>query len=224
MPLKDECKLCGRVLPYSYLRRCQCCGKLFCIDCMVPDVSTGDTKRLLCLNCARKIVSPKSKNRYEALTSYLRFRAAFTDTVKLSFAQIDGIIGDNLPLTAYRSTEWWENSPNNAHSKAWLNAGWKAEEVNLKEAYVVFKKEVKAQQAPRIEKRKERKQSAPLQKPYTPPPSKIFTRRKPSKTKIAKLYARLKNIERIRTAQPKLRGNFKPKPVHEKKLLKPKRE
>lgn len=224
MPLKDECKLCGRVLPYSYLRRCWCCGKLFCIDCMVPDVSTGDTGRPLCLNCARKVVSPKSKNKYEALTSYLRFRAAFTDTVKLSFAQIDGIIGDNLPLTAYRSTEWWENSPSNVHAKAWVNAGWKVEEVNLKEAYVVFKKEVKAQPAPSSEKRKERKQKVPPQKPYTPPPSKIFIKRKPSKTKIAKLYARLKNIERIRTAQPKLRGDFKQKPAHEKRLLKPKRE
>jgi hypothetical protein len=188
---------------------------------MVPDVSTGDTRRLLCLNCARKAVSPKSKNKYEALTSYLRFRAAFTSTVKLSFAQIDGIIGDNLPITAYRSEKWWENHPSNAHAKAWLNAGWEVKEVNLKEAYVVFQK-VKAQQAISVEKKN--KKSRQLQKSFTPPPSKIFTRQKPSKTKIAKLYARLKNIERMRTAQSKLRGNFKPKPVHEKRLLKPKRE
>ena len=222
MPLKDECKLCGRVLPYSYLRRCQRCGKLFCLDCMVPDVLTGDTGRLFCLNCAKKAVSLKSKNKYEALTSYLRFRAAFTDTVRLSFAQIDGIIGDNLPLTAYRSEEWWGNIPSNAHAKAWLNAGWEAKEVNLKEAYVVFQK-VKAQQTISVERKKKEKSQQP-QKPFTPPPSRIFTRRKPSKTKIAKLYARLKNIERMRTAQPKLPGNFKPKPIHEKRLLKPKKE
>jgi hypothetical protein len=77
------------------------CGKLFCIDCMVPEVSTGDASRLLCLNCARRIVSPKSKAKYEPLKGYLKFRAAFTDSVKLSFAQIDGIIGDNLPMEAY---------------------------------------------------------------------------------------------------------------------------
>jgi len=189
---------------------------------MVPDVLTGDTRRLFCLNCAKKAVSPKSKNKYEALTSYLHFRAAFTDIVRLSFAQIDGIIGDNLPLTAYRSEEWWRKYPSNAHVKAWLNAGWEAKEVNLKEAYVVFQK-VKAQQRMSVEREKKEK-GRQLQKPFTPPPSRIFTRQKPSKTKIAKLYARLKNIERMRTAQPKLRGNFKPKPVHEKRLLKPKRE
>jgi hypothetical protein len=46
--------------------------------------------------------------------------------------------------------------------------------------------------------------------------------RKPSKTKISKLYARLKNIERQRAAPPKLRGNLKPKSAQEKKVFKPK--
>ncbi|MEM0057800.1 MAG: hypothetical protein QXG58_03115 [Candidatus Bathyarchaeia archaeon] len=218
MPLKDECKLCGRVLPLGYIRRCQRCGKTFCLDCMVPDVITGDAGKLFCLNCARKMVSPKTSNKYEALTRYLRFRSAFTDTVRLSFAQIDGIIGDNLPLEAYRSTEWWKNT---AHAKAWLDVGWEPVEINLKEAYVVFQK-TKVPPMVKLEKR-EGKTNHP-QKPYTPPPARIFKRRKPSKTKIAKLYARLKNIERARAAQPKLRGDFKPKPAHEKRLLKPKSE
>lgn len=188
---------------------------------MVPDVATGDTKRLFCLNCARKTVSPKTRNKYEALTRYLRFRSAFTDTVRLSFAQIDGIIGDNLPLDAYRSTEWWKNASSIAHAKAWLDAGWEATEINLKEAYVVFQK-IKTQPAAKHEKRENEASQPP--KPYTPPPARIFPRRKPSKTKIAKLHARLKNIEKAKATQPKLRGDFKPKPAHEKRLLKPKNE
>jgi len=58
---------------------------------MVPEITTGDYMRMFCLNCARKIVSPKTNKKYDALTSYLKFRAAFTSTVKLSLAQIDGI-------------------------------------------------------------------------------------------------------------------------------------
>jgi len=126
---------------------------------MVPDVSTGDYTRMFCLNCARRIVSPKSNTKYSPFTSYLKFRAGFTDTVKLSFAKIDGIMGENLPMTAYREEKWWNNSPDDAHTKAWLNAGWNVQEVNLKEGYVVFKK-VKEVQA-RSFKRKTAKSQAP---------------------------------------------------------------
>ncbi|MEM3874677.1 MAG: hypothetical protein QXU45_06050 [Candidatus Bathyarchaeia archaeon] len=205
MPFKDECKLCGRVLPYNYLRRCWRCGKLFCIDCMVPEVSTGDASRLLCLNCAKKIVSPKPKAKYESLKGYLKFRAAFTDFVKLSFAQIDGIIGDNLPMEAFRSEEWWANSPDKVHARAWLDAGWEASEVNLKEGYVVFRK-AKSLQSVAPKKKREFEES---KKPFTPPPSRIMHRKRPSKTKIAKLYARLKNLERRKAVPKKLRGSFK---------------
>jgi len=190
---------------------------------MVPDVATGDTGRLLCLNCARKTVQPKTRNKYEALTRYLRFRAAFTNTVRLSFAQIDGVIGDNLPLEAYRSEDWWKNTPSTAHAKAWLDAGWETAEINLKEAYVIFQK-TKSQQPPAKHEKTEKRAIQQLRKPYTPPPARIYIRRKPSKTKIAKLYARLKNIERAKASQPKLRGDFKPKPAHEKRLFKPKNE
>jgi len=218
MPFKDECNLCGRVLSYKYLRRCWRCGKLFCIDCMVPEVATGDTTKLLCLNCARKVVSPKPKTKYEPLKGYLKFRASFTDFVKLSFAQIDGIIGNNLPLEAYRSESWWANSPNNIHAKAWLDAGWETSEINLKEGYVTFRKVKNLQSAVSQEKR----DVYEFKKPFMPPPSRIMRRKRPSKTKIAKLYARLKNIERQRAALPKLRGNFKPKPAQEKRVFKQK--
>ncbi|MEM3616393.1 MAG: hypothetical protein QXJ31_00565 [Candidatus Bathyarchaeia archaeon] len=216
MPFKDECYLCGRVLPYNYLRRCWKCGRLFCIDCMVPEVSTGDTARLLCLNCARRMVSPRRKAKYEPLKGYLKFRAAFTNSVKLSFTQIDGIIGDNLPIEAFRSENWWTNSPDNVHAKAWLDAGWEASEVNLKEGYVIFRK-VKSHRGLVFQKKKEVKKP---KKPFTPPPSRIMHRKKPSKTKIAKLYARLKNLERQRVAPQKFRGGFKPKPAQEKRVFK----
>ncbi|MEM3703417.1 MAG: hypothetical protein QXX79_03220 [Candidatus Bathyarchaeia archaeon] len=205
MPFKDKCNLCGRVFAYSYLKKCWGCRRLFCVDCMVPEVSTGDAKKMLCLNCARKVVSPKSKPKYMPLTEYLKFRAAFTDSIKLSFAQIDGIIRDNLPMNAYRSEKWWANSPYNTHAKAWLEAGWEIHKVNLKEGYVILQKVKNVQKASF-----QKKESRP-RKSFTPPPFRIKRRYEPSKTKIAKLYARLKNIERRSATKLPQKRVFKPK-------------
>ncbi|MGQ9530589.1 MAG: DUF7662 domain-containing protein [Candidatus Bathycorpusculaceae bacterium] len=212
MPLKDECGICGRILPYSSLRRCQKCRRLFCRDCMVPDVSTGDPTKMLCLHCARKIVSPKSDTKYGALTSYLKFRSAFTNVVRLSLAKIDGIIGDNLPMSAYKNENWWSNTSANVHAKAWMDAGWKVQETNLKEGYVVFQKVKQIQKKP---------SSYKVKKPFTPIPARIPKSNKPSKTKISKLYARIKNIEKQKAAMPQHPGSFKPKTKYEKKLFKP---
>jgi len=182
---------------------------------MIPDVATGDPTKMLCLRCARKIVSPKSAGKYNALASYLRFRAAFTDVVKLSFAKIDGIIGDNLPISAYRDQRWWNKSPDSTHARAWLDAGWKSQEVNLEEGYVVFQKVGRTQTVSR--RRKASRSEA--KKPFTPVHVRIPRTKKPSKTKVAKLYGRLKNLERKRASMPKYRGSFRSKPKHEKKLF-----
>ena len=107
---------------------------------MVPDVATGDPMAMLCLHCARRVVSPRTVSKYAGLESHLKFRAAFTSIVKLSFARIDGLIGSNLPMDAYRDLAWWSNTSSSAHAKAWLNAGWEVQEVNLKEGYAIFKK------------------------------------------------------------------------------------
>jgi len=175
---------------------------------MVPDVSTGDSNAMLCLHCARRVVSPLSPSKYDGLERHLRFRASFTSSVKLSFARIDGLIGSNLPMSAFRDTAWWCNSSSSAHAKAWLNAGWEVQEVSLKEGYVVFKKVIN------VPFKKPRQRQLEINKPFTPvrvhaPRSKV-----PSKTKVSKLYARIKNLERQRaTARRQIRG-FKAKPRH----------
>lgn len=213
--VKDECGICGRVLRVVYMRKCQRCRRLFCRDCMVPDVATGDPNMMLCLHCARRVVSPRSQLKYGGLAAHLKFRAAFTRLVKLSFARIDGLIGSNLPMSAYRNETWWSNSPSSAHALAWLDAGWEVQEVNLKEGYVVFKK---VREVPF--KRSKRSKSR-IDKPFTPVPVRASKRKPPSKTKVSKLYARIKNLERQRAAgRGKIRG-FKPQPSHEKKLFKP---
>jgi hypothetical protein len=181
---------------------------------MVSDVSTGDPTKPLCLNCARRVVSPRTASAYGGLTSYLRFRGGFTNTVRLTFARIDGIVGENLPMNAYRNEKWWGNSPTSPHAKGWLDAGWKVQEVSLKEGFVVFKK-VKVVQARR------RRSKLEIKKPFTPVRVRIPKPKIPSKTRVSRLYARVKNLERQRTAMPTYHGSFRPKPKYEKKLFKP---
>jgi len=214
MPFKDECGICKRVLRTSYLRRCVRCGRLYCRDCMIPDVVTGDPTRLFCLNCARRTVSRTTTSKYAGLASYLRFRGSFTGSVKLSLARIDGIIGENLPMGAYRSEKWWDNSQSSPHVHGWLDAGWEVKEVNLKEGYVVLKK------VKQVQTRRKRALTE-IKKPFTPVRVKIPRTKTPSKTKVSKLYARIRNLERQRTSMPTFHGSFRPRPTHEKRLFKP---
>jgi hypothetical protein len=195
----------------TYMRQCQRCKKLFCRDCMTPDVATGDPMASLCLHCARRIVSPKTTSPYAGLESHLKFRAAFTSLVSLKFARIDGLIGTNLPMAAYRDPLWWSNTSSSLHAKAWLDAGWEVQDVNFKEGTVTFKKV-------RTLPKKPKKKSLEITQPFTPVPVRPLRSKIPSKTKVSKLYARIKNLERQR-AMPRqpIRG-FKPKSNYQKRL------
>jgi hypothetical protein len=196
-----------------YMRQCQRCKKMFCRDCMVPDVATGNPMEMLCLHCARRVVSPRTVSKYAGLASHLKFRAAFTDKVSLKFARIDGLIGSNLPMAAYREETWWNNSAQSAHAKAWLDAGWEVEAVNLKEGTVTF---TKVRSLPK----KRRSAKLEITEPFTPVPVRPLRSKVPSKTKASKLYARIKNLERQRTmSQQPLRG-LKGKSMYQKKLFK----
>lgn len=206
--MKDECGICGRVLRVSYMRQCQRCKKLYCRDCMVPDVATGDPNEMLCLHCARRVVSPRSVGKYDGLASHLKFRAAFTSLVKLSFARIDGLIGSSLPTGAFRDESWWSNSASNAHAKAWLNAGWEVQEVNLKEGFITFKK------VRNIPSKKSGRHKLEINKPFTPVPVHMPRSKVPSKTKLAKLYARIKNLERQRAMERRQIRGFKARSRH----------
>jgi hypothetical protein len=184
---------------------------------MVPDISTGDISKMFCLNCARQIVSPKSYSKYFGLTKHLRFRASFTNIVKLSFAQIDGLIGDNLPMSAYKTKNWWKNNSRSLRARAWVDAGWETSEVNLEKGYVVFHKvkQIKKQSL------RKRSSSAKPKKPFTPAPARTFKTKKPSKTKLSKMYAKIKNLERKRSSMTNYHSGLKPKSAYEKRSFKP---
>jgi len=214
--LKDECSLCKRIVSSSVLRRCFRCGKLYCIDC-----STFTKEgNIVCLNCARRMVSPKKLGtKYSPLSRYLLWRAQFTDRVVLPFAEIEGIIGDNLPLTASRDSEWWSNTRFSAQGRSWIDVGWNVESIDLNNRTVtlirVAKPEIKQKK-----KAREKKQTVFFQQPF-----RYAARRRrptlPSKTRIAQTQARLRNVERRKMASQQHRGKFSKKSPFERRLFKP---
>lgn len=60
-----------------------------------------------------------------------------TDQETLTFAQIEDILGTTLPPSARVYAAWWSNQAHN-HAAAWVGAGWKTKNVNLRTGSVTF--------------------------------------------------------------------------------------
>ena len=79
--------------------------------------------------------------KYTPLENYLRGLPASQKEVRLSFEQIEGIINASLPSSAYEDERWWrhETEGNHRNTRAWSNAGWKIEtvDVNGKQVWLV---------------------------------------------------------------------------------------
>jgi hypothetical protein len=85
--------------------------------------------------------------KYEPLSEFLRKQS--NDEVRISFAQIERIIGAKLPPKAQLHRAWWSNNPtNNVMTKAWLDAGFKSSDVDLNRRTLVFQK-IKAATPPK---------------------------------------------------------------------------
>jgi len=213
--LRDECSLCKRIVSSSVLRRCFRCGKLYCFHCS----TFTEDGNIVCLNCARRMVSPKKLGtKYSPLSRYLLRRGLFTDRAVLPFAEIEGIIGDNLPFGAVSDPEWWANTRGSAQGRAWIDVGWRVQDVDSNNRTVTFIKVAKPE-IKQKKKIKEKKQTEFFKRPLR------YTGRKrpllPSKTKIAQAQARLRNVERREMASQLHRGMFSKKSAFEKRLFKP---
>lgn len=80
-------------------------------------------------------------SKYASLAGHLQGLAV--NEVRLSFADIEGIIGGPLPQSAHVHHAWWANSrTNDSHtwSHLWLRVGWERCEYSLSEQWVVFRK------------------------------------------------------------------------------------
>ncbi|RJF78833.1 DUF7662 domain-containing protein [Rhodopseudomonas palustris] len=77
--------------------------------------------------------------KYEPLTEFLKQQTG--SEVRMSFAQIERVIGSKLPPVA-RDRAWWSNSPsNNVMTQAWLDAGFRSEQVDMESGELVFRRD-----------------------------------------------------------------------------------
>ncbi|MBX9774920.1 MAG: hypothetical protein K2Y71_10975 [Xanthobacteraceae bacterium] len=77
--------------------------------------------------------------KYEPLSDFLRQQAA--DEVSLSFEQIEQIIGNALPASAHEHRAWWSNnSTNSVMTRAWIDAGFRSEQVDMNARKLVFRR------------------------------------------------------------------------------------
>lgn len=62
--------------------------------------------------------------------------------ITLSYEEIEKIIGDELPKTAYRKFEWWSNNDNtHTQSAAWSDVGYKTGNILLGKSVTFCKEE-----------------------------------------------------------------------------------
>lgn len=76
-------------------------------------------------------------SKYDPLTSFLVAKAG--REIRLSFAEIEQIIGQKLPEKSKTHRPWWSNNPNNnVMTKAWLAAGYKTAQVDIAAEMLTF--------------------------------------------------------------------------------------
>lgn len=77
-------------------------------------------------------------SKYEPLQAYLRSRN--TETVPMSFAEIEKVLGFELPKSQMYAA-WWSNNPtNNVMTNEWLAAGYRTEQVDIEGRKLVFRR------------------------------------------------------------------------------------
>jgi hypothetical protein len=81
--------------------------------------------------------------KYEGLSQFLA--AARGDVQRLTFSEIERALGFKLPKSAYEYPAWWSNNPaGHSHSRAWTEAGWRTEAVDLSSRKVTFQRAVES--------------------------------------------------------------------------------
>ena len=77
--------------------------------------------------------------KYEPLAEFLRRQSSAV--VLLSFDEIERVIGAKLPPSATHHRAWWSNNAqNNVMTKAWRDAGFESEDVDMMARRVAFRR------------------------------------------------------------------------------------
>jgi hypothetical protein len=78
--------------------------------------------------------------KYTPLENHLRDLPKTQKEVTLSFEQIERILNNKLPSSAYEDQRWWEHETEGNHvsKRSWANAGWKVKSLDVDEKWVTF--------------------------------------------------------------------------------------
>lgn len=80
--------------------------------------------------------------KYDSLSDY--FSRQTEKTITLSIKEIESIINNSLPSSAYNHVQWWSNSRTGAHpySHSWTDSGYKTINVQhtLQSQRITFEK------------------------------------------------------------------------------------
>jgi hypothetical protein len=82
--------------------------------------------------------SPRRTSRYAPLRQYLMERSE--PIVRLTFGEIERILGVDLPKSARQYRPWWANEEagTHVHARAWLDAGRRTANVDINAGTVEF--------------------------------------------------------------------------------------
>jgi hypothetical protein len=78
--------------------------------------------------------------KYLPLDEWFRTQPTTRKQIKLTFDQVEAILGTALPKSATKLTTWWTNvQPKiQSHRTTWLNHGWEVAEFDLQARWVKF--------------------------------------------------------------------------------------
>lgn len=77
--------------------------------------------------------------KFEPLQAHLK--SAGIERIRMTFDEIEQVIGSKLPASARRHRGWWSNDQQSSViAYAWLEAGYKAESVSIEREILTFRK------------------------------------------------------------------------------------
>ena len=75
--------------------------------------------------------------KYEPLEKFLKRHRA--GRWRVAFRELERLLGFKLPQSAFKYPAWWSNDDTgHSHAKAWLDAGWRTEEIDLAARKLTF--------------------------------------------------------------------------------------
>lgn len=82
----------------------------------------------------------KARRKYKPLNELLS--SADDDHIRMTFADLETLLGDELPDSARSDQSWWGDAPGNYHAEAWVEPGRRVDEVDLVGERVAFGRSV----------------------------------------------------------------------------------